>query len=76
MWVPTTMVLGWATLVSMSMALLYGFSIALLDQRSEEVNVPAWRLKFVLAETVDDVLAAALEPKAEELPAAKDRFRK
>ena len=29
MWVPTTMVLGWATLVSMAMALLYGFSIAL-----------------------------------------------
>ena len=55
MWVPTTMVLGWATLVSMSMALLYGFSIALLDQRSEEVNVPAWRLKFVLAESFSGV---------------------
>src|ERR1700722_19396655 len=55
MWVPTTMVLGWAALVSMAMALLYGFSIALLDQRPEEVNVPAWRLKFVLAESFSGV---------------------
>ncbi len=41
MWVPTTMVLGWGGLVSMAMALLYGFSIALLDTNPEETNVGA-----------------------------------
>jgi two-component system, cell cycle sensor histidine kinase PleC len=60
MWVPMTMVLGWATVVSMSMALLYGFSIALLDQRPEEVNVPAWRLKFVLAESFSGIAWALI----------------
>jgi two-component system cell cycle sensor histidine kinase PleC len=60
MWVPTTMVLAWATLVSMAMALLYGFSIALLDQRPEEVNVPAWRLRFVLAESFSGIAWALI----------------
>jgi two-component system cell cycle sensor histidine kinase PleC len=60
MWVPAPMVLGWASLTSMALALLYGFSIVFLDLNPDEANVAAWRLKFVLAETVSGLAWAMI----------------
>jgi two-component system, cell cycle sensor histidine kinase PleC len=60
MWVPLAMVLGWAALVCMAMALVYGFSIALLDMNPQEVNVKAWRLKFILAESFNGLAWALI----------------
>jgi two-component system cell cycle sensor histidine kinase PleC len=60
MWVPTSLVLGWAALVCMAMALLYGFSVAFLDLNPEEANVGAWRLKFILAESFNGLAWALI----------------
>ena len=59
LWVPAPMVLGWASLTSMALALLYGFSVVFLDL-NQEANVASWRLKFVLAETLNGVAWATI----------------
>jgi two-component system cell cycle sensor histidine kinase PleC len=60
MWVPAPMVLGWASLVFMAMALLYGFSVAFLDRNPEEADVRTWRLRFILAEAFNGVAWALI----------------
>ena len=52
MWVPATMVLGWAALdLRCAMACCYGFSVVFLESRTRRDRMSArWRLKFIIAE--------------------------
>jgi two-component system cell cycle sensor histidine kinase PleC len=60
MWVPLNLVMGWGALVCSGMALVYGFSAAFLDANPDEAHVGAWRLKFILAESLNGMAWALL----------------
>ncbi len=59
-WVPAPLVLGWSALAAVAMAVLYGLSVAFLDVSSPETDGGAWRLKFILAESLYGVAWALL----------------
>ena len=60
MWVPLNMVMGWAALVCSAMALSYGFSVSFLDSNVDEAAAASWRLKFVLAESLNGMAWALI----------------
>jgi two-component system, cell cycle sensor histidine kinase PleC len=60
MWVPTPLVMVWASFVCMGMAVLYGFSIAFLDLNPNEAGIRQWRRKFILAESFNGLAWAMI----------------
>jgi two-component system, cell cycle sensor histidine kinase PleC len=60
MWVPVAMVLCWAALIAMSLALLYGFSVVFLGLNAAEADIGSWRLKFVMAESINGIAWALI----------------
>jgi two-component system cell cycle sensor histidine kinase PleC len=60
MWVPVPLVLSWASITCMALALLYGFSVAFLDSEPNEAEIKSWRLKFILAECLSGLAWALI----------------
>ena len=50
-WVPAPKVVSWGVLLAVSLAVRYGLAITFLDQLEPEKAAPAWRRKFIVAET-------------------------
>jgi two-component system cell cycle sensor histidine kinase PleC len=60
LWVPGVTVLGWASLTAIAMALLYGFSVTFLDRSPEEIDVAAWRRRFIISESFNGLAWAMI----------------
>ncbi len=59
-WVAAPLVFVWSSLTAMSMALLYGFSVAFLGSRPRDAHAGLWRLKFIFAEALYGVAWALI----------------
>ncbi|MBV9221867.1 MAG: sensor histidine kinase, partial [Methylobacteriaceae bacterium] len=59
-WVPVINVLAWVSLVCAAMALQYGFACQFLVAADQQANVPGWRRKFALAETIQGTVWALI----------------
>ena len=60
MWVPPVMVMSWTAIVCISLALVYGCSVAFLDKHPDETDLASWRRRMVLAESVNGVAWALI----------------